>query len=95
MIFCHVITRDAVHLFPYQNHQNKIVSVHLDLQDLPGAPGPPGVPGTGASTIYLASDDSLPNNHFFGLGTDDAESYKNKCSYSTNNNHYRVRFQYP
>lgn len=39
----------------------------------PGPPGPPGPPGTGASTIYLASDDSLPNNNYFGLGVDDPD----------------------
>lgn len=38
-----------------------------------GPRGPQGPPGTGASTIYLASDDALPNNHFFGLGVDDVD----------------------
>jgi hypothetical protein len=40
---------------------------------IPGPQGPRGPQGPGASTIYLASDEALPNNHFFGLGTDDPD----------------------
>ncbi|MEY9870537.1 hypothetical protein ABIE66_006043 [Peribacillus sp. B2I2] len=50
--------------------QNVEVKVNVTDNDKKGNQGPQG---GGASTIYLASDDTLPNNQFFGLGVDDPD----------------------
>ena len=38
-----------------------------------GPQGPPGPPGPGVTTVYLATDQEISNNHFLGLGTSGAD----------------------